>query len=659
MYVSPVLHHGRRRSRLAGTVGSIWLTLVLCGGVLGLVAPASAIAATITRSGTFASTGLIEVTGQVRPASAGYRARLEERVGSSWVARSAASVLRNGRYAVRWRIKGARRTTVSVRVVVLRKNGRTFTRTRPLQLMRRKTRSLPTPAPPGPASPAPGPGPGAPAPPSGAVPLPGGGSAPTPGPVPVVPAAPRSVLAAGESLRTGDRLVSPNGHYQLRMQPDGNLGVFRGDTALWWSGNGQPGGSATMQGDGNLVVRTAGAARWATGTEGHHGAELSLHDDGSLMVWAGGRPVWSRADGYLGGQLAPGWVLRPGQRLLSPNRRYELRMQTDGNLGLFEGSTARWYSGNGTPGAHAELQQNNGNFAVWNGSDRRWSAETWSLGAERVVLQDDGNLVVWAAGRPVWTSRDGYSGDLLLRGWELRSGSQLRSTDGRWTAWMQPDGNLGVWEGETARWWSGNGTGGAHAVLHPANGNFAVWNGTDMRWSAGTADRDASRVKLEGDGNLVVYAGTTMLWSRIGGLVDPAGPNGPLGISGNTIASRAEARANGTHEGQCLVFASNMIGEAGGPRWQFGFDEFVYQQKWRDFGAVEIPSIAQARRGDIVQWGGEAGDGNVHTAIVTSAGPDPQLIDSNFGSAERVGRGSFSSRNGSFSRYRIWRVGQP
>lgn len=638
----------------------------------GLVVPSGsdAKAPKVSVSASVTSSGLLTVKGQVRPARTSWKVRVETRKAvlrkngrrvAKWVRlKDSPRLGSRGLYRVRARIKGTK-VTVRTRVIAGRK---TVARSRHLSTRTTKKSVAPGPGRPGAgASPAPPVAPPtAPTPPSGLLsPVPG--TSPIPGQVPAPPAvAPdRSSLSGGEALRPGQDLVSPSRTYRLTMQNDGNLVLYQGSKSLWSTGTTGNGSHASMQSDGNLVLRSAsGAALWATGTEQHHGADLALHDDGNLIVWDGARPVWSRDEGYVGNQLAPGWVLRPGHRLWSPDRRFSVLMQSDGNLGLYEGSVARWYSGNGIPGAHAELDPGTGNFAVWNGGSRRWSAETWSLGASRVVLQNDGNLVVWAGSRPVWTSRDGYRGDTLLPGWELASGQQLRSVNGKWTAWMQPDGNLGVWEGSVARWWSGNGTGGAHAVLHPANGNFAVWNGADMRWSAGTANLNADRVKLEGDGNLVVYAGTKMLWSRTDGLVGgPVGINGPLGISGNVIASRAESRANGTYEGQCLAFVSNMIGEAGGPRWQFGLNEFVYQQKWRDFGAVEVGSIGEARRGDIIQWGGEAGDGNVHTAIITSPGVDPQLIDSNFGSAERVGRGSFSSRNRSFSRYRVWRVGQP
>jgi hypothetical protein len=99
-----------------------------------------------------------------------------------------------------------------------------------------------------------------------------------------------------------------------------------------------------------------------------------------------------------------------------------------------------------------------------------------------------------------------------------------------------------------------------------------------------------------------------------------------------------------------------MIAAAGGPKCYFGDNTSTYQTQSQR--TASVPSLAEARRGDIVQWGGGAGDTLLHTAIITAAGSNPSLIDSNWGNKEQVYRGTFSARNIASSVYRIWRVGK-
>jgi hypothetical protein len=137
-----------------------------------------------------------------------------------------------------------------------------------------------------------------------------------------------------------------------------------------------------------------------------------------------------------------------------------------------------------------------------------------------------------------------------------------------------------------------------------------------------------------------------------------AAGDGPYAFPNSSIAGRAEAYADGSYGGQCLVFVANMIKAAGGPAFSFGFDTNTYQSQWAK-RATPVPSIAEAQRGDIIQWGGGVGGTlDPHTGILTSAGANPQVIDSNYGTSERVSRGSLASRMPKGAVYRIWRVGR-
>jgi hypothetical protein len=120
------------------------------------------------------------------------------------------------------------------------------------------------------------------------------------------PGAPTScgTLTANQGLSQGRTLTSCDGRFTLTMQLDGNLVLselvgLNPPTVqpLWSSGTSGSGNlvEAVMQGDGNLVLynRLTGAALWASGTAGHPDAVLSLQNDGNLVIYAGGSPVWA------------------------------------------------------------------------------------------------------------------------------------------------------------------------------------------------------------------------------------------------------------------------------------------------------------------------------------------------------------------------------
>jgi hypothetical protein len=103
------------------------------------------------------------------------------------------------------------------------------------------------------------------------------------------------VLNAGSTLWHGQTLSSCDGRFALVMQNDGNLVLYQSGTPLWATGtNGMGGYDAVMQNDGNLVVYTqSGTPLWASNTVGDSGAWLDLQDDGDLVIYQNGIARWS------------------------------------------------------------------------------------------------------------------------------------------------------------------------------------------------------------------------------------------------------------------------------------------------------------------------------------------------------------------------------
>jgi hypothetical protein len=103
-------------------------------------------------------------------------------------------------------------------------------------------------------------------------------------------------LESGEQLGVGQELVSDNGLFNLVLQGDGNLVLYRRafGAPLWASNtDGRPVTSVAMQTDGNLVAReSTGVVAWSSQTAGKAGAALELANDGDLAIGFWWGAVW-------------------------------------------------------------------------------------------------------------------------------------------------------------------------------------------------------------------------------------------------------------------------------------------------------------------------------------------------------------------------------
>src|SRR5262249_9662862 len=120
-------------------------------------------------------------------------------------------------------------------------------------------------------------------------------------------------------------------------------------TGTWGPGTGgHPGTYAYFQTDGNLVVYDVnGVPLWNSGTTGTFAERLDMEDDGRIIIW---KSAWNSnsATGqtYTTNLAHPGcdvgagigWtgVLGAGQCVVSPNGHFELLLQADGNLVIYD-----------------------------------------------------------------------------------------------------------------------------------------------------------------------------------------------------------------------------------------------------------------------------------------------------------------------------------
>lgn len=114
-----------------------------------------------------------------------------------------------------------------------------------------------------------------------------------------------SSLTREQSLGVEERILSPDGRYQLVLQKDGNLVLYglKGRVlggATWATDtNGQGGKLAVLQSDGNFVLygprgRVLGGALWSSRTNGQDVVSLNLQNDGNLVLYRrDGSAAWA------------------------------------------------------------------------------------------------------------------------------------------------------------------------------------------------------------------------------------------------------------------------------------------------------------------------------------------------------------------------------
>ena len=109
----------------------------------------------------------------------------------------------------------------------------------------------------------------------------------------------RENLNPRECLGHGENMESPNGCFQLTMQHDGNLVLYRkrNNEAIWNSGTPRScTNRACMQGDGNFVTYDChNIATWNSGTPNNEGSSLRLQNDGNIVIyaWNSNRAIWA------------------------------------------------------------------------------------------------------------------------------------------------------------------------------------------------------------------------------------------------------------------------------------------------------------------------------------------------------------------------------
>ena len=107
------------------------------------------------------------------------------------------------------------------------------------------------------------------------------------------------------------------------------------------------------------------------------------------------------------GGLASGQSLPVGQSVFSPGGGMELRLQPDGNLVLYHGTTPLWNTWTNGAKGQSLVMQADGNL-VYQGTDGKplWNAGTNGHPGASLAVQDDGNMVVYTPDHhAIWSTQ--------------------------------------------------------------------------------------------------------------------------------------------------------------------------------------------------------------------------------------------------------------
>ena len=106
------------------------------------------------------------------------------------------------------------------------------------------------------------------------------------------------------------------------------------------------------------------------------------------------------------GILTGGEALGQNEHVTSCDGRFELVMQGDGNLVLYEGASALWNTGTEGRGGVRAAMQDDGNFVVYDAANHPVWADMASFGhpGAHLAVQDDGNVVVYEGAQALWAT---------------------------------------------------------------------------------------------------------------------------------------------------------------------------------------------------------------------------------------------------------------
>ena len=106
--------------------------------------------------------------------------------------------------------------------------------------------------------------------------------------------------------------------------------------------------------------------------------------------------------------LPPEGRLSPNDDVVSNNGRFQLILQSDGNLVLYDnnggGHKPIWSSGTQGQAVNNCVMQSDGNLVIYGFSNPIWSSGTQGHPNAYLRVQDDGNMVIYPMAPSLWAT---------------------------------------------------------------------------------------------------------------------------------------------------------------------------------------------------------------------------------------------------------------
>ncbi|KAA0996819.1 putidacin L1 family lectin-like bacteriocin [Pseudomonas sp. ANT_J12] len=229
-------------------------------------------------------------------------------------------------------------------------------------------------------------------------------------------------------------------------------------------------------------------------------------------------------------------TMTAGQFLLSPNGRFKLLLQADGNLVLQDNGVVVWVANEAQPySSTVPLRYNVApQFYIQYGAflddpvrKRTWLSNNSTFTSEdqwnrtHLVLQDDGNIVLLDS-QAIWNGTPsipliaGANSSVVIGGPnEIARGIPYFSGDSALI--FQGDGNVVVYGPNwSIRWASYTQNKGAVQAVVQADGNFVVYAANNVPlWNSGTAGQPGTVLRLQPNGGFSIVK-ETPVWARFG-----------------------------------------------------------------------------------------------------------------------------------------------